>query len=375
MKQRRIRVLHVIANLNYGGMERVLSDIVTRCNADRFESHVLCLQYLGRYSEGLDQFAELHVAEPTTRVSMLRPTALVDQMTRIAPDVVHTHSGVWYKASLAARMARVNWLIHTEHGRRQPDTWPHRLVDGIAARRTHAVVAVSSLLADQLPATLHTSPSRVVCIPNGVDTDAYRPRPDGGSLRRALGISHNTPVIGSIGRLEPIKTYDVMIKAFARFLSTPAGRDAILVVAGEGQSRPAIEELIGTLGIRGRVHLLGWRDDVHELHSTFSIFTMSSKSEGTSISLLEAMGAGLPPVVTDVGGNASVLGTSLRDCLVPWGDEAALAEAWTRALAEPRTADLGRLARDRVLSSFSVDAMVRSYEALYERGAAERAVR
>ena len=371
MKQRRIRVLHVIANLNYGGMERVLSDIVTRCDPERFESHVLCLQYLGRFSNGLEQCAGLHVAQPTTRFSMLRPTSLIEQMTRIAPDVVHTHSGVWYKASLAARMAKVRWLIHTEHGRRQPDRWPHRLFDGIAARRTHAVVAVSSLLADQLPATLHTSPSRVVCIPNGIDTETYRPRPDAGSLRRALGISDDAPVIGSIGRLEPIKTYDVMIKAFARFVTTPAGRDAILVLAGEGRSRPALEELIASLGIRDRVHLLGWRDDVHELHSLFSIFTMSSKSEGTSISLLEAMGAGLPPVVTDVGGNAAVLGTTLRDCLVPWGDEAALAEAWTRALAAQRRAELGRLARERVLSSFSVDAMVRSYEALYERGCAE----
>src|SRR3954471_24606577 len=142
MNGRRIRVLHVIANLNYGGMERVLSDIVTRCNRDRFESHVLCLQYLGRFSNGLERYAELHVAQPMTRFSMLRPAALTDQITRIAPDIVHTHSGVWYKASLAARMAKVNWLIHTEHGRRQPDTWPPRLVDGMAARRTDAVVAV-----------------------------------------------------------------------------------------------------------------------------------------------------------------------------------------------------------------------------------------
>lgn len=375
MKPRRIRILHVIANLNYGGMERVLSDIVTRCDPERFETHVLCLQYLGRFSNGLEEVAELHVAQPTTRFSMLRPTALVDQISRIAPDVVHTHSGVWYKASLAARMAKVRWLVHTEHGRRQPDRWPHRLFDGIAARRTHAVVAVSSLLAEQLPSTLHTSPARVVCIPNGIDTEAYRPRPDGASLRRGLGISDTAPVIGSIGRLEPIKTYDVMIKAFARFVKTSAGRDAVLVIAGEGRSRPAIEELVASLDIRDRVHLLGWRDDVHELHSTFSIFSMSSKSEGTSISLLEAMSAGLPPVVTNVGGNAAVLGSSLKDCLVPWGDEVALAEAWTRALAEPRHAALGRLARERVLSSFSVDAMVRSYEALYQRGCAEGTAR
>src|SRR5437762_9694770 len=130
---RSIRVLHVIDSLNYGGMERVLADLVSRCDRDRFEIHVLCLQSLGRFSEGLNRVAELHIARPMTRLSMLRPASLTQQIARIAPDVVHTHSGVWYKGSLAARKAKVPWVVHTEHGRRQPDGWPHRVVDGIAA--------------------------------------------------------------------------------------------------------------------------------------------------------------------------------------------------------------------------------------------------
>src|SRR6266567_8559844 len=118
---RRIRVLHIIENLNYGGMERVLSDLVCKCDRDRFEAHVLCLTALGRFSEGLDRVAELHVASPMTRLSMFRPALLSEQIGFIRPNVVHTHSGVWYKGSLAARMAGVPWLVHTEHGRPQPD--------------------------------------------------------------------------------------------------------------------------------------------------------------------------------------------------------------------------------------------------------------
>src|SRR5437867_11236007 len=96
----RTRILHLIESLNYGGMERVLADLVSRCDRDRFEIHVLCLQSLGRFSEGLDRVAELHVARPMTRLSMLRPASLTEQIARIAPDVVHTHSGVRYKGSL-----------------------------------------------------------------------------------------------------------------------------------------------------------------------------------------------------------------------------------------------------------------------------------
>jgi glycosyltransferase involved in cell wall biosynthesis len=368
MTARRTRVLHVIQNLNYGGMERVLSDLVHGCDPDRFESHVLCLTFLGRFSKGLEQVAELHVARPMSRLSMLRPASLSHDIARIAPDVVHTHSGVWYKGSLAAKNAGVPWIVHTEHGRRDPDGWPHRLVDGLAARRTDAIVAVSARLAHDLPRTIRAPATRVVCIPNGIDTDAYAPRPDTGVIRRELNIPPGAPIIGSVGRLEPIKTYDVMVRAFAEFARTDAGRDAALVIAGDGTMRRTLEKQIDDLGVRPRTHLLGWRDDVRDLFSAFSVFSMSSKSEGTSISLLEAMSSGLAPVVTDVGGNAGVLGPTLAHSLVPPGQPAALAAAWGAMLGDNALlTKTSKLARDRVLSWFSLAQMIQAYESLYQR--------
>ena len=237
MTRQRVRVLHVVQSLNWGGMERVVSDLITHTNADQFEQHLLCLQYLGRFSEGLEQVATLHVAEPMSRLSLVNPRTLARQIARIAPDVVHTHSGVWYKTSLAARRAGVRRLVHTEHGRRTPDPWSDRLLDGAAARRTDVVVAVSDRLARALPRALRVRTAKVVCIPNGVDTRLYRPVPDTGVLRRELGLSASTVVIGSIGRLEPVKAYDGMVDAFADFARRPVGRDAVLVVAGEGSTR------------------------------------------------------------------------------------------------------------------------------------------
>jgi glycosyltransferase involved in cell wall biosynthesis len=303
---------------------------------------------------------------------MFHPKQLTEHIARIAPDVVHTHSGVWYKASLAARRAGVRWLIHTEHGRRHPDGWQHRLVDGLAARRTDAIVAVSERLANDLPFTLRTSAARVECILNGIDTEAFSPRADDGRLRAELGIQRDGPILGSIGRLEPIKAYELMIEAFALFLKMPAGQHATLVIAGAGSSRASIDRVIEASGVASRVHLLGWRDDVRDLHSAFSVFTMSSKSEGTSISLLEAMSAGIPPVVTDVGGNRAVLGATLTSHLVPFGDRAALAAAWASVLATPATRErASKLARARVLEGFGLARMARAYERLYERGEAQ----
>jgi glycosyltransferase involved in cell wall biosynthesis len=375
---RRLRVLHIIQNLNYGGMERLLADIVLRADPQRIESHVLCLQYLGRFAEGLEEVAELHLAKPLRRLSMVWPAQLVQQIRAIGPDVVHTHSGVWYKATHAARLAGVRWLVHTEHGRHRPDPLPGRLIDGIAARRTDVVVAVSGALAEELVGSRIVPRKRLRVVRNGVDTQVYAPRDPAGDLRRELGISPQTPILGSIGRLERIKGYDIAVEAFARLRKKwSAGPAPVVVVVGEGSERPRLEKRVRQLGLADAVFLLGWRDGVARTLSEFTLFTASSRSEGTSVSLLEAMSAGLCPVVTDVGGNAAVLGSELAHRLVPSEDAETLADAWIAALRDQgRRHKDAQAARRRVEANFGLEAMVREYESIYmEAGRADRRVR
>jgi len=364
---RRVRVLHVVLDLDQGGLERLVPDMVRRVSPERFDCHVLALRFLGRNAAGLEAHGGLHVADPMPPWSMVWPRGLTRQIRALAPDVVHTHSGVWYKASLAARWAGVSRLVHTDHGRQRPDPWQARFLDGLAARRTDVVVAVSEVLAEQLKRTVVRDASRVVIVPNGVDTQLFRPRPDPGTVRAQLGLPADAPVIGSVGRLDPIKAYDVMIEAFARLLAAWDDHPRpVLLLAGDGPERARLEALVRARALESAAHLVGWRDDVHDLYATFSLFTLSSWSEGTSLSLLEAMSAGLCPVVTEVGGTPAVLGDGLRHRLVPPRQPEALAAAWRAALrdVECRRADAG-LARKRVEEAFGLDAMVRRYEAIY----------
>jgi len=366
--RRRIRVLHTIQNLNYGGMERVLANIVERIDPERFESHVLVFQYLGRFSEGLDAFAGLHAMDRVSRLSMLWPRSIARMIRSIAPDVVHSHSGVWYKSSLAARMAGVARVIHTDHGRQQPDPWQARLLDGLASRRTDVAVAVSDMVAAQLRDGIVRGRCRIEVVVNGVDTDSVVRTHDVDRMRTELSIEPDAPVIGSIGRLEPIKDYATMIDAFARLLGrweqTPC---PVLVIAGNGSERERLESAAAAARIDDRVRLLGWHDDIPRLLGAFTLFTMSSLSEGTSISLLEAMSARLCPVVTDVGGNSAVLGPALRHRLVPAADPEALAAAWLDALSNPqRRIEDGETARARVVAEYSLDRMVDRYQEIYE---------
>ncbi len=363
----KLRVLHMIQNLHYGGMERLIAEIVRLTDGTRFESHVLGLQYLGRFAEGLEGQAGLHVGRPLPPYSMIWPGPLIEQIREIAPDVVHIHSGVWYKASLAARRAGVPRVIYTEHGRTFPTPGLVRFTEGRAARRTDVVVAVSGPLAERMETEIVRGRCPIVTVTNGVDTGTFVPASDNGLIRNSLGIPDGVPILGSVGRLEPVKGYDQMMEAFADLLAT--GDEDIrphLILVGDGTERVGLEEQASSLGLAENVHCLGWRDDLHDLHSAFDLFTMSSRSEGTSVSLLEAMSAGLPVRVTDVGGNRAVLGDSLAHCLVPAGDPSALSESWRALLKDPeRSKSDGISSRERVVKSYSIETMVRSYEELY----------
>lgn len=368
MPLRRIRVLHVVQNLHYGGMERLIAEIIRRIDRARFESHVVGLQFLGRFSEGLDELAHFHVGPAMSKASVLRPVALARFISEIAPDVVHSHSGVWMKSSIAARMARVRRVIHTDHGRVFPIPLMKRYQDRLALRHTHALVAVSAKLAEDLIATDPRYGERLHVIENGVDTTVNRPRPDTGKLRAELQLADDIPIIGSVGRLEPVKAYEVAISALELLYRTwPEERPApVLVIAGDGSVAEDLRRQASAAGIAHACHFLSWRDDISDLHSCSSLFTMSSRSEGTSVSLLEAMSAEVCPVVTDVGGNAAVLGESLSHRLVPSEDPERLSEAWRSALAdaEGRRRD-ARAARERVVERFDLRRMVEAYEEIY----------
>lgn len=367
--ERRIRIAQVVNNLHYGGLERVVQDLVWGFPSAEVETHVVLLGYAGRYATALPESAQVHLVPPMSKLSMVQPVALTALLREIDPDVLHTHSGVWLKAVRAGRSARIPVMVHTDHGRGVPDPLLHRFLDHLASRFTDRVVAVSDSVAASLRARVVSRPVPITVIPNGVDTDRFRPRGGAASLRAELGIANETPVVGSIGRLEPVKNYELAVRALIalhRRWDAATAPKPVLVLAGDGSVRPALERLVSGLGVTSHVRLLGWRDDVHGLLDTFDLFTMSSWSEGTSMSLLEAMSTGLGCVVTDVGGNRAVLGAGLADSLVPPGDVEALAKAWQLDLgSSERRKDRGDRGRDRVIQQFSSQHMVARYLALY----------
>ena len=206
------------------------------------------------------------------------------------------------------------------------------------------------------------APEKVVHIPNGIPA----PPSSAGELRRAdLGIEEEDLVIGTVGVLRSEKAIDALVRVMAG-LRSRFPRLHLLIV-GSGPERGNIEGLIENLGLSATVHLLGYRTDVPDLLRVFDVAVSCSQREGSPISVLEYMEAGLPVVATRVGGIPDLVQDRVTGLLVEPGDERALADALSELLQDPgRRVEMGHLARDRRRREFDIDVTVSRLVRLYE---------
>jgi glycosyltransferase involved in cell wall biosynthesis len=367
MPNRPVRVTHVVFDLHGGGMESLVGAMGAGFAGSNVRMSVVTLGGReGRVGARIRTHLEaLSVVRSVPGLSMLRPTAIARALRHLAPDVVHLHSGCWYKGALAARLAGVPRVIFTEHGREHDDPPLSRWLGRRAAHRTDTVVAVSERLAEYMRRVVGVDPAKICTIPNGLDTAMFRPGAPSPELARRLDLPPRAIVVGSIGRLEPVKAYDRLIEAVAK-LRDQEGAPLYLVLCGDGSERTRLEALAASRGLGSRVRLPGWVNNSTEYYHLFDVFALTSLSEGTSVSLLEAMACGVAPLVTDVGGNRALLGPDLADQQVPPDNPAAFAAALSRTVGAPgRRREVARIARRRVVTHFALEGMLEAYRRLY----------
>jgi glycosyltransferase involved in cell wall biosynthesis len=361
----------LVFDLDGGGLETLVGAMARHLHGSLVRVSIITLG--GRAGRVGSQVAPLvdqfHVLRPKPLVSMLLPVSIVRALRCTRPDVVHLHSGAWYKCALAARLAGVRRVVFTEHGREHYDPLLVRRLDQIAARWTDAVVPVSDRLQDYLHQRLGIPRAKLHVIENGVDHEVFSPGPSPADLRAQLGIPADALVLGSVGRLEPVKAYDRLIQVFAQLRAGGrVPRPLYLVICGEGSHRPALEAAAAASGCAEAVRLPGWIDRTADFYRLLDVFSLISTSEGTSVSLLEAMAGECAMVVTDVGSNARVLGGGLAGQVVASGDVAAFTVACEALLASAEhRARVGGLARRRVLERYTLVRMLEAYEQLYRR--------
>jgi sugar transferase (PEP-CTERM/EpsH1 system associated) len=365
MSDRRL-IVHVVHSLGVGGLENGVVNLVAGANPERRHA-VVCLTSAGplRARLGADVAVwELGKARGHDVRSFAR---LVRLLRRLRPAVVHSRNWATFDAILAARLAGVPAVIHGEHGRDASDPegrhrrrrWLRRAASPLVDR----FVTVSGDLRRWLVEDVGIPPRKIVTIPNGVDTGRFTPA-DAAAARAALGLAADQLVVGTVGRLDPVKNQAGLIQAFGRL----AGEypDATLLIAGDGPCEGALRGLGAALGLGARVRLLGERADVPSILAAMDVFVLPSIAEGMSNTLLEAMASGLPLVATRVGGNPELVEDGVNGVLVPRQDPDALVAALRGYVDDPHLRAVhGKASRQRAVAEFGLERMRAAYTGLY----------
>ena len=297
----RIKVLHILHAFTHGGLENGIVNIINGSPPDI--EHDLCiLTNAGEFLKRIRRPVRCHEMHRSAGNSARMVIRLARVIRQSGADIVHTRNWGAFDGVFAACFCPRVKLLHGEHGRDISDPQGlnrrRNLTRKLLSFRIAKFTTVSQDLSRWLIGTVRIPPQKVAVIPNGVDTVRYHPHRDG-ALRAELGIAPDEFVVGTIGRLDPVKNHAGLIRAFSIVAQTvPNGR---LVIVGDGPDRSALEDIIRSLkGVPAPI-LAGYRADVERFYGVFDVFVLNSFAEGMSNTLLEAMASGLPIVCTAVG--------------------------------------------------------------------------
>ena len=369
-------IAHVLFRFDIGGLENGVVNLINRLPDWKWRHAVIAIDDVSptfrRRVERND--VVFHALRKPPGHLLSQYPRLVRLFRSLRPAIVHTRNLAALEATVPAWLAGVSARLHGEHG------WDVHDLDGGSGRyrRVRKIfrpfvrhyIALSDQIAFYLESKVGIDSACVTRIYNGVDTARFRPS-DPRTSRRILPFTGaELFVVGSVGRMQPVKDHLSLIRAFARLSAGSAAsqRRLRLVIVGDGPVRPSVEAAIREAGLEGQVWLAGTREDVSALMQSFDVFVQPSLSEGVSNTILEAMSTALPVIATRVGGNAELVVDGVTGALVSPGDDGSIAAAIERYFSQPTLAlEHGAAGRRRIEERFSIQSMVAAYDAVYER--------
>ena len=367
-----VRVMHLVHSFGYGGMEVGVAKLANAIDPSIVSTSICSCRPSDSLKERLRPEVRLFEFDRRPGHDVRLIPQLYNLLRQERPTVLHTHG--WATACeglLAARLARVPLVVHGEHGTletRRRNVLVQRWVWGQASR----VLSVSSRLSERMAREIGFPTDRIQVIRNGVDTNRFNPgrRP---AARATFGLGADQVVLGTAGRLVPVKDQATLLRAWAILRSR--GHAFTGLVAGNGPLEFQLTRLARSLGL-DNVHFLGNRPDVEQVLATMDVFILSSEAEGLSNTIQEAMATGLPVVATQVGGADELVVEDETGLLVPAKNPEVLANAIERLMADTslrvRMAEAGRRRATQVMA---LARMVREYVQVYQELAATTASR
>ena len=367
---RKLHVMQILHSMGLAGAEKVVYDLVTSLDGGCFKFSICCLDFTGELGERLieEGFEVISLnRKPGVDFTLIRKLIRILKDRQI--DIVHAHqyTPYFYGATAAILSGRCK-IIFTEHGRHQPDRirLKRAIYNQFLNLFTDRITGVSNFSKDSLVKYEKLPARKIKVIYNGIDPDEFEVSLDREAKRKELGIEQDEVVVGMIGRFDPIKNHLMLLRAFYKVLKHISGAKLLLI--GDGLLKENCEKFASELGIGDRVVFLGRRRDVPELLRTFDIYVLSSIAEATSLTLLEAMAAGLPVIAIDAGGNPEIVMNDRTGILISPGNYREFAKATVSLIQDPeKRKRMGEAGIRRVKALFSIDRMLKEYEDLYLR--------
>ena len=377
---RPLKVMQIIARMNIGGPAIYVTLIEEYLQQRGYDMQLITGNVDSDEGDML-YYAEEHGVTPTIIPELGRSlNPLLDLVTiwklyrlirQMKPDVVHTNTAkAGFVGRVAAWFARVPVVVHTFHGHvfhgyfSPLKTRLFILLEQITARMSDTIITITPRLRDELSNTYHIAPeSHFTVQAYGLDLAPFAEKTrNAGDFRRAWQIPLDTPLIGIVARLVPIKNHMLFLDAVAQVHQQIP--NAHFAIVGDGEMREQLESRVDELGLRDVITFTGWQKDVATICADLDVLVISSNNEGTPFTLIEAMATGCPVVSTNVGGIADLLKNGELGKMVPKGDAVALAEAIVSTLNNPPYSEA---TKSIALQAYGIERLVNDLDQLYRR--------
>jgi len=368
-------IAHILYRLDVGGLENGLVNLVNSLPSSRFRHAIICLADYTDFSKRItNPDVALFALNKPPGNSPRMHLRLWQLLRQLKPCLAHSRNMAALECQITAFLAGVPARVHSEHGRDMGDLDGRNRVD-LGIRRSlrplvHRYIALSQDLQTYLRTAVQVDAGKLSQIYNGVDTNRFRPGLERAVLPHPMFERSDTIVVGTVGRMEPVKDPVNLARAFAHCAEAmPDVRERLrLVMVGDGRLRSQVEEVIAAAGLSGQTWLTGARGGVDDILRGLDIFVLPSLSEGISNTILEAMASGLPIVATRTGGNPELVQDGDTGLLPPPNDSAALAQAIGQYIRNPeQRKSHGARARQVALERYSLGAMVNRYADIYRQ--------
>ncbi len=364
------KIAYIVHSLNPGGTERLALDMA-KAFAREYGVVILCLDEPGLWAkDARKNNIPVHCLFRQPGIDLSLPFKLATFARQEKVDLFHAHQYTpWFYAGLARLIYPRTKLLFEEHGRHYPEKknpkrkWFNQI---LLQNLTTVATAVSKDIKNRLMLYEGIAEDKIQVIYNGANPVTHYSDSEKQALRHSFGFGRDDVVLGTMGRLDPIKNLPLFLDGFGAVKKSCPRLKGLIV--GDGPLMLDLKESIKARGLEKDIKLAGFRPDAARLVQIMDVFSLVSFSEGTSMALLEAMASGIPAIVTRVGGNPEIIKDKKSGWLVPSNDLPSFTTALTQAVMETDTRkQLGLGAREQFDEGFQFNTMIKAYDRLYGR--------